>query len=218
MSSKEIHAHVHVPGRETKPVPVVVDQMLDVSDVSPIDSMVERGIHNPTILPDRFLFSLTPITTIRHPARVIPSFLRAYNLYGDDHTHLDFVVVGESFRLERLMFETFSSLEKAQPRVPIVVDGDKVVADPQGQMEKLCARLGIDESQMKYNTTAGKAFLGSFNRSTGVVTDSVTAQPIDMEEEVKLWAKEWNEETARILERKVVGQMEDYEYLLNFSL
>ncbi|KAF9264319.1 hypothetical protein L218DRAFT_958399, partial [Marasmius fiardii PR-910] len=118
--------------------------------------------HNSTLFPDRFLFSFTPIITIRHPARVIPSFLRAFSHYGDDYSHPDFMVAGESFRLERLIFDSFKSFEKAraveegrEPRTPIVVDGDKLVADPQGQMKKL---------------KAGEAFLGSFNRSTGVIS------------------------------------------------
>ncbi|KAF9264406.1 hypothetical protein L218DRAFT_1027970 [Marasmius fiardii PR-910] len=206
MSSAKIHSHIHVLGRETKPVPVVVDQMFDVSDTSPTGSMVKPGMYpNPTLLPDRFFFSFTPIITIRHPARVIASFLQAYNHYGDDHSHPDFVVYDESFRLERLMFD----LLKRFGRVPIVIDGDKLVADPQGQMKKVCERLGIDESQIQYtwdppgeleHTTAGEAFLGNFNRSIGVVPDPITAKPVEMKEEVERWAKDWNEETARILE------------------
>ena len=43
-------------------------------------------------------------------------------------------------------------------------------------------------------------------------------KPINTEEEVSGWSNEWNEETARRLEQKVAGQMEDYEYLLQYSI
>ncbi|KAF9261051.1 hypothetical protein L218DRAFT_871189 [Marasmius fiardii PR-910] len=210
--------------------------MLDVGVAfSHLDcGLISTSHPNPTLLPDRFFFSFTPIITIRHPARVIPSYLRAFQRLGDDHSHPDFPIIAECFRLERLVFDSFKSFEEARavkegrnPSNPIVIDSDKLVRDPRGQMKKLCVLLGIDDTRLRYTwdpprlehkcTKLGQAFLDEFSRSTGFFSNP-RVKEVNLEDEVESWAKEWDEDTAKILEKKVVAQMEDYEYLLQFSL
>ncbi|KAG7085919.1 hypothetical protein E1B28_003466 [Marasmius oreades] len=235
IASSQLQAHLGIRGCEAKPTPVIIDRKLDVGAVYPhLDAGITPEAHpNPTLLPDRFFFSFTPIITIRHPARVLPSFLRALQRLGDDISHPEFAVHGESFRLERLIFDSFKAYEEARAvaegrkaKVPIVIDGDKLVRDPQDQMKELCMLLGIDEGQLKYSwdpprllehTKMARAYMDEFNRSTGIFFNP-RAKEVNMAEEVRCWRKEWNEDIARILEEKVAAQMEDYEYLLQFSL
>ncbi|KAL0565754.1 hypothetical protein V5O48_016265 [Marasmius crinis-equi] len=238
MSSSFINSHISVPGRETKPTPVIVDRMLDLgSDNVDLNSSLQKNltIHaNPTLLPDRFFLSFTPIITIRHPARVIPSYLRSLHSIEGHISDTEFLVAATSFQWERLVFESFKSFEEArateegrEARAPIVVDGEKLVKDPHGQMKKVCEALGLDEGGIKYswdppkmaaNTRAAETFFGTFNQSTGVVTDARFVKPLDMQEEVQKWAHEWDESTAAALEKMVASAMEDYEYLFQFSM
>ncbi|KAG7085974.1 hypothetical protein E1B28_003498 [Marasmius oreades] len=200
MSSADIHSHINIPGRETLPVPVIEDRMLDVTGIAntntkpePSDplTVIPSHIRNPTLLPNRIFFSVTPIITIRHPARVIPSYARAVvNSYGTDTSDLDIPIGGGGFCLDRLVFDAFKSFDESiaaaedrQPRVPIVVDGDRLVRDPQGQMKKVCEVLGIDADLLKYSWEANldteeskrpEGFLSVLHRSTGVVLDPVS--------------------------------------------
>ncbi|KAL0569865.1 hypothetical protein V5O48_012096 [Marasmius crinis-equi] len=230
-TSSFINTHLNLPGRETRPTPVIVDNMLDVTHASGTqvgnDAPSELNDSNPTLLPDRFLFSLTPIITIRHPARTTPSHLRAYQVLGLDTSGPDFPVVA-SFKLERMLFDAFKSrAEKEKAGSVIVIDGDKLVKDPQGQMKKVCELLGLDEAQIKYSwdkPTMGdgkklaSAFLTTVNGSNGVILNPKYDKPVVIEEEIKGWAQEWDESTAKVLEELVRSAMPDYEYLLQHSL
>ncbi|KAG7085983.1 hypothetical protein E1B28_003507 [Marasmius oreades] len=133
----ELQRHnIDVPGRESRPTPVIVDRELDIGpSYSSFNlRMIPVDHPNPTLIPDRFFFSFTPIIMIRHPARVIPSYLRAFQSLGYDISHPDFPVQAECFRLERLVFDSFKSFEEARavaegrkPNTPIVIHGDKLV-------------------------------------------------------------------------------------------
>ncbi|KAG7085975.1 hypothetical protein E1B28_003499 [Marasmius oreades] len=237
MSSAEVHSHMNVPGSEIFPIPVIEDRMLDVIAESPSSELTIPGhVRNPTLLPDRIFFSLTPIFTIRHPARVIPSYARAVlNSFGTDTSDLDIPIGGAGFCLDRLVFDAFKAFDEARaaaegrpPRVPIVVDGDRFVRDPRGQMRRVCEALGIDadEALLKYSWEANldteeskkrEGFLSVLHRSTGVL-DPRYDKPLDLQEEVRDWANKWDEKTARNLEEMVAGAMDDYEYLLQFSI
>ena len=193
MSCSFINANVDVPGRGSRPVPVIVDRKLDiVTDAAgdPIED--DLTVHsNPTLLPDRFFFSITPIITIRHPAYAIPSMYRAECGMGREGLALD-LPVWINCKWERLIFDSFLSYnaskaksEGPQTPVPIVVDGIKLVKDPQGQMKKVCQLLGLDEGKIQYTwdnsklrdgTKAAETFLKTFNGSNGVIMDPVSDQ------------------------------------------
>ncbi|KAG7085977.1 hypothetical protein E1B28_003501 [Marasmius oreades] len=235
MSSAEFQSHISVPGGEILPIPVIEDRMFDViaDSESPSSELKIPGhVRNPTLLPDRIFFSVTPIITIRHPARVIPSYLRALKkMFGIGTFDLNSLVPGATFRFERLVFDAFKSFDESRaaaesraPRIPIVVDGERLVRHPQSQMEKVCEALGIDAALLKYsweaklNNDGLEGFLGAFERSTGVISDPRYEKPLDLQEEVRSWAKEWDEQTAKVMEEMVTGAMEDYEYLLQYSI
>ncbi|KAK1234171.1 hypothetical protein PQX77_002636, partial [Marasmius sp. AFHP31] len=77
------------------------------------------------MLPDRFLHTLLPIIMIRHPVRVLPSYLRAFDCMGsksplkiDENYHYEESV--STFKGERLLFDAFKAHGSS-----IVIDGDK---------------------------------------------------------------------------------------------
>ncbi|KAL0068209.1 hypothetical protein AAF712_004594 [Marasmius tenuissimus] len=242
MSSLFVNSHINVPGRTTWPTPVVVDHKFDVpTNSSTLGAVENRELDlklysNPTLIPDRFFFSFTPIITIRHPAHATPSAYRAFlsSGMGVDPSHPEFPVY-TSYKWERLVFDSFKSYggvgkdggQAADATLPIVVDGEKLVKNPQGQMKKVCDILGLDEGGIRYNwdkpeigkgTKAGDAFLKTLNESNGVVLDPKYNKPLDIETEEAEWVEEWDEDTAKVLRKKVQEAMEDYQYLLQYSV
>ncbi|KAK1217042.1 hypothetical protein PQX77_020316 [Marasmius sp. AFHP31] len=235
MPSSLVNSQLDVPERKTRPTPSVVDHKFDLAaSPSGVECGDDLGAHsNPTLIPDRFFFSFTPIVTIRHPAHATPSTYRALREMGGEISYLDFPVL-TSYKLTRLVFDSYkayaASMEKsgiANALLPIVVDGEKLVKDPQGQMKKVCDALGLDEGGIRYNwdspemrkgTKLGNAFFKTLNGSNGVVPNSKYDMPIDIESETLKWAQEWDEVTAKALRKRVEEDMEDYQYLLQCSV
>ncbi|KAJ8075701.1 hypothetical protein PM082_021331 [Marasmius tenuissimus] len=244
MSSALINSLINVPGRRTWPTPSVVDSKFDIptnnnASILEVEVAEDRELDpkfysNPTLIPDRFLFSFVPIFTIRHPAHATPSAYRAWQKMGGDLSHPDFPVT-KSYKWGRLFFDTFKFHVKAEMEkcrglgtaspgtTPIVVDGEQLVKDPQGQMKRVCDILGLDAGGITYNwdkpelwkgTKLGDAFFSTINESNGVVPDP----PVDIETEAKKWAQEWDEDTASVLREMVQEDMEDYQYLLQYGL
>ncbi|EEB90389.1 hypothetical protein MPER_11412 [Moniliophthora perniciosa FA553] len=168
--------------------------------------------------------------TIRHPARVLPSFVRATSPNLSDAqqgSYLFRVEKAARFRWERLVFDSFNRVEHG-PR-PLVVDGDRLVQDPQEQMRMLCERLGIDTyGTIKYNwdpavvqeiySDCPKGFKEDFFKSSGVIANKKLDEPVLIENERHRWAEEWGEELAFQMEGLVCEAMEDYEYLRQFAI
>ncbi|KAK7043205.1 hypothetical protein VNI00_008559 [Paramarasmius palmivorus] len=207
-----------------RPSPTIVDRMLDVPSPSAAQGAPSS---NPTLLPDRLYYSFTPIIVIRHPARVLPSYVRLAGENLGSALDSDDMPLIASFQCERLVFDSF----RDAGITPIVVDGERLVKDPHGQMKKLCNALAIDDGQIKYTWDAvpegqivgslGRittAFFSRLSQSTGVIPDPRFEIPLKLEDEVLRWAEEWNADVARKLEIYVLGAMEDYEYLLEYSL
>ncbi|KAI3609774.1 hypothetical protein WG66_007522, partial [Moniliophthora roreri] len=193
----------------------VVDYSLGTQEeATELELLAEKT--NPTIFSDRFFQSITySIITIRHPARDL--FL--HNLE-----------VISRYRWERLIFESCQS----QGIKVMVVDGDKLVKDSKAQMKKVCEELGVDESQIQYTwdsaddqndglyshfpESARRAFLGTLHGSENVIQHQGKTEALDLAAEERKWGKEWNEELAGTMRRMVNSSLEDYEYLLQFSI
>ncbi|ESK85291.1 hypothetical protein Moror_11340 [Moniliophthora roreri MCA 2997] len=188
----------------------IMDHRLDIQnqeETTEIELAADKT--NPTIFPDRFFYSITsPIITIRHPA-----LLKRTSRY----------------HWERLVFESY----KSRGTRVIVVDGEKLVKDTKGQMKKVCEELGLDESQIQYTWDSGDgqkdghyshlpvpvtdAFMGTLHGSKGVIYRQ-RDEILDLVAEGRKWAEEWDEELARTMCELVKSSLEDYEYLLQFSI
>ncbi|KAG7085928.1 hypothetical protein E1B28_003459 [Marasmius oreades] len=180
---------------------------------------------NLTFLPDNFLLTFTPVFIIRHPARAFPSSLRAHSRStGGNVFDTDFPA-NATFKFSRILLDWYTA--RSPSKLPVVIDGDKLVDDTKRQMERLCERLGIDEERIRYNWDSkedhgyGKvwdAYYEEIQNSTGVVRTKETMGAPVLEEEMKKWEKEWDEGVAIKLKEFVESAMDDYEYLLKQSI
>ncbi|KAF9265974.1 hypothetical protein L218DRAFT_1019082 [Marasmius fiardii PR-910] len=201
-------------------------------------------IPNPTFLPDRLVATFIPILTIRHPCRMISSLKRAIQSMGADFPDEE-CAVDAHFKWQRMMFDFykawFSTTEGIEAagegtkavggastaeHLPIVIDGDKLINDPEAQMDKLCRILNLDSSKIHYtweareSETPGAAiFVGTLNRSSGIIKgkDGSDKVPV-LDEEVKNWTEEWGERTAEEMKFLVERTMDDYDHLLERSI
>ncbi|KAE9384094.1 hypothetical protein BT96DRAFT_789956, partial [Gymnopus androsaceus JB14] len=116
-------------------------------------------------LPDRIIASVSPIILIRHPAYTFHSLVRASAAVECNVLDPQFLMFS-TFRWQRIVYEFYrsyySGLGGAKQSEPtnmegwqIVVDGDKLMEDPQGQMKKICELIGMDESLIQYSWNVG---------------------------------------------------------------
>ncbi|ESK91482.1 hypothetical protein Moror_2614 [Moniliophthora roreri MCA 2997] len=199
--------------------------IVDSDDVgeSHFGGSAANEVKNPTRLPEIFLSKIIPIITIRDPIRKTASAMRVMlgSLGADlDEAHLESSCI---LKWSRLLFDYYRA--KGGP-TPIVIDGDVLAKDPEGQMKKLCELIGIDESGIQYTWEARTqaqntemledVFIGVLHRSTGVIRGNIA--PLDLEEEVKNWEDEWGTEVAETMRGYVERSMEDYQYLLQHAI
>ncbi|KAE9407255.1 hypothetical protein BT96DRAFT_914834 [Gymnopus androsaceus JB14] len=222
-----INANICHP-RDEMPRPVMVDNKFDVVG-SEEDVDISFPIPNPSMVPDRIVASVSPVIIIRHPMFTFPSFVRATSVFGATVFDTEFAIMS-TYHWQRMMYDFYRAYyDKIDPKGkkdwPVVIDGDKLAQDTQGQMKKFCALAGMDESLVRYSWDAANvkldkvlhAFVGTMAESTGVIR-GLDASNTTLEEEVKKWTKEWDEKTAQKMKEAVENSMEDYEYLLKVAI
>ena len=230
------------PNRLVPDKPIVVDHSSPPSDDS--FSTTSATSTNPTVLPDSFLKTMSPIIVIRHPARMIPSFYRAIresNL-GIDVNDGDFPVQA-SFRWSRLTFDwyaqnvcnsatlpgPFKKSERGDKQSwPVVIDGDDLIND-ENVAQDLCKQLNIDpkhlqlqwdvatEEQKAKQGTLVTRFLSTIQKSTGIIK-SGKSDDIDLEVEKEKLLQEFGEEVGKMLVGFVERAMGDYTFLREYRL
>ncbi|KAL8726482.1 MAG: hypothetical protein Q9166_006677 [cf. Caloplaca sp. 2 TL-2023] len=96
--------------RPLKPCPMVVDQTVNGAgqDVDSVNgsSIVKKT--NPSVLPDSFIRTLSPIFQIRHPAISIPSYFRAVTQVRAEEDVFDLgFITGTTCAWTRITFDWF---------------------------------------------------------------------------------------------------------------
>ncbi|KAL0563707.1 hypothetical protein V5O48_018356 [Marasmius crinis-equi] len=206
--------------------PVVVDKL----KTSPTTTNTTSPNPNPMILPASFLASITPILMIRHPIRTVTSGMGI--MLGTYGKNIDEPAVPLTCTLKwtRILFNYYQS----SAREAIVIDGDELVRDTKGQMDKLCALLGpgagVDGSGIRYEWKAKKesvevseemreeVYLRDLYESTGVIVNEEKLKPPNLDEETKMWAEKWGVDVANKLREYTEEALEDYNYLLQYRL
>lgn len=100
--------------KELARAPEVVDNMLDLPEQKRRETVDGRNAsleYNPTLFPDRFLHTLSPVFTIRHPAIQVASWYRAMKPFGvpiDDL--LGEIEFNSSYKFTRRIFDYFKRL------------------------------------------------------------------------------------------------------------
>ncbi|KIK64799.1 hypothetical protein GYMLUDRAFT_39762, partial [Collybiopsis luxurians FD-317 M1] len=177
--SELVNSYVSFSRKETGPE--IVDCKLDVTSSEVEPYLPSPPFPNPTLLPDRLVATMSPVIIIRHPMFVFPSWARVCSTFGQTVFDKEFGVIG-SLRWQRIMYEFYRAYyDKIDPEGrkdwPIVIDGDKLVEDTQGQMQKFCSLVGLAESEIQYSWEASDrfpdrvmdAFRGTIKGSTGVI-------------------------------------------------
>lgn len=199
---------------------------------------------NPTLLPDRFLHSVSPIFLIRHPARFIRSYYRAcaacHKGNGVRDLH-DGFSINATLRWLRLLYDWYAHGNDAtiangheesgrKSPWPIVIESDDYLHEPQ-ILHKLCAAAGLDPKHVRYqwdvtpvaerakpNGRVDDIFHGALHDSSGLKVPETRDCDIDLGEERWKLVEEFGEEVGATLADYVDSAMEDYWYLRRFRL
>ena len=227
--------------RRVIPKPIVVDRSR-TDHTDPATS--SRTSTNPTVLPDSFLKTMSPVIMIRHPARMIPSFYRAImdSNIGINVNDGDFPVQA-TFRWSRLVFDWYAqhvcptstlpgpykkSERAGRASWPVVIDGDDLIND-ENVAPELCKQLGIDPNglQMQWEEVTdeqklkqGKMvtrFLNTIQNSTGIIKSGKT-DDLDLEKEKAKLLGQFGEEIGGVLIGFIERAMPDYMHLREYRL
>lgn len=100
---------------------------------------------NPTVIPDDYLNSYTPVMTIRHPILMVDSIYRCQlPIMGQLPTDEDFEAMG-TLRWCRILFDYY----KARGHTPALVEAVDYIWNTKPTLDKLCQVIGIDPAGVK---------------------------------------------------------------------
>ncbi|KAF9270665.1 hypothetical protein L218DRAFT_49741 [Marasmius fiardii PR-910] len=226
--------------RETRSgVLTITDNLLDLPEAEreKLIATPSFPIPNPLIVPDRLFATFTPVLNIRHPCHIISSLRRATQAvvreFPDDDAAIETQLKWQRmvFDCYKAWFSTSGGIEVAgdlsvAKQLPIILDGDKLANDPQGQMDKLCRILKLDPAGIQYAWEAQPIedlrqamYNTTIRNSTGVIKGKEGSDRVPvLEEEVNKWREEWDEKSAQAMQFWVEKTMADYEYLLERSI
>ena len=174
---------------------------------------------NPTVLPDAFLKSVTPVCVIQHPAHTVPSLYRTahFNVHGPEFQ------VQASLRWCRLLVDWYATTTGTKP---IILDGYDLIHKPE-IVKRLCGALSLDGSEVQtlWDTISQSEIRGQVSvtattqTSTGAQRSRAGDEDIDFDEEEKSWVKEFGVDAATaIMGLMTGGVMDDYSYLKQYAI
>lgn len=230
------------PGESQIPCPKVVDPTLTtngtITTTTSRDGVPKRT--NPSILPDTFMRTLSPIIQIRHPAISIPSFYRARLDTGNLNIHHPTFLTNCTYAWSRAAFDwycehvfpdrkTHHQQTKGQAW-PIVLDGDDLLNSNDRVIAAICALANLNqhgvttawqpvsaEAKAKF-PPAQQRFLSTLQTSSRVIKSGVSGGQVDVEKEAEKWRGEFGEEVAGRLKMAVEETIDDYEYLMRWRI
>ncbi|TGO53810.1 hypothetical protein BCON_0117g00010 [Botryotinia convoluta] len=183
-----------------------------------------RSIGNDTLLPDEFLKEWMPTFLIRHPALVMPSFLRArHDVEGveDAKKEWKFRKLQMTMKWSRDLYDWYCSQGTEEP---IVLDADDIMTN-RDIMVTYAKMIGADPTRLKFSwdvgsneqdwgesTPAWKRMCSTLRSSSGIL-EGKTSAGLVIEEEVEKWKEEFGNEIAGNLETWVKDAMPHYEHM-----
>ncbi len=221
--------------RPSKPCPKVVDRT--VSDN--VNGDGESRKTNPSVLPDSFVRTLSPIFQIRHPAIAIPSFYRAVtSVTPEKDLNSQEFYTACSLAWPRMTFDWFCEHVYPQRKEtlrghaswPLVVDGDDLLNENDRIMTAICSLANLDptgivktwnpisEEILQHQPKHVQRFMSTLQASNGIIKSGLKGEDIVIEEEAQKWVKEFGPEIANRLKDAVEAMMEDYLYLAQFRI
>ncbi|MEL7032304.1 MAG: sulfotransferase [Pseudomonadota bacterium] len=117
--------------QSTNPIEIIADLTCPSEQDPAIFYQKHMTHHMVPDLPRHWMADCRNVFLIRHPARVIASYARK----------MDKVTLGAiGFRQQLSVFEFAAEIEED---VPLVIDSDDILRDPEGMLHALCDALGI---------------------------------------------------------------------------
>ncbi|KAL8659860.1 MAG: hypothetical protein Q9226_000225 [Calogaya cf. arnoldii] len=224
-------------GRPLKPCPNVVDRTT-ISGVQG-DDVTNANRTNPSVLPDSFFRTLSPIIQIRHPAISVPSFYRAIiSVSPERDVYSQKFFSGANFAWPRITFDWFCEHVYPQRKEtlrghsswPLVVDGDDLLNENERVITAICSLANLDtkgilkewnpinEDIQQKQPDEVRRFLSTLQASNGIIKSGLKGEDIVVEEEAEKWVKEFGPEIANRLKEVVEAMMDDYMYLAQFRI
>ncbi|KAL8754139.1 MAG: hypothetical protein Q9199_004558 [Rusavskia elegans] len=221
-----------------KPCPKVVDRTnADGADSMNGNSNVDKT--NPSVLPDSFIRTLSPIIQIRHPAISIPSYYRAcISVASENHVDSEGFITATTFAWPRIIFDWFcehvyphrKETFRGHDSWPLVVDGDDLVNENERVMTAICSLADLDmkgvmrewdpiSEEIKQKQPENvQRFLSTLQASNGIIKSGLKGEDIVVEEEAEKWVKEFGPKIGNRLKEAVEATMDDYLYLAQFRI
>ncbi|KAL9602849.1 MAG: hypothetical protein Q9219_001544 [cf. Caloplaca sp. 3 TL-2023] len=202
---------------------------------------------NPTLLPTPILHSFRFVFLIRNPAAAIPSLHRCFIPPLNTITEMNFIDPTElGYRELRILFDYLyppASREtspasgkpaKEETMMPLLIDADDLLADPEGVIRALCLELGFPYSpdMLSWPSEEDHNFaLSLFEKYAGFHEDALKStglrprggeaappRPKTREEEDEGWEQRYGVEAAKRIREIVDMCQEDYDYLKGFRM
>ncbi|KAL8925693.1 MAG: hypothetical protein Q9208_003376 [Pyrenodesmia sp. 3 TL-2023] len=195
---------------------------------------------NPSLFPTSILQKFQFVFLIRNPVSAIPSLYRCFipplNAITDEYM-LDPTEIG--YREMRLLLDylyppSSRSSPGNQADIPVLIDADDLLVDPDAVISALCERIGVpySPSMLSWPSTEDHAFAKSlFDKYAGYHEDALNStglepkpaaqrheRPKSREELDKEWEEKYGAEGAKIIRDTVDMCQEDYEYLRQFRM
>ncbi|KAL8652099.1 MAG: hypothetical protein Q9226_004403 [Calogaya cf. arnoldii] len=185
---------------------------------------------NPTLLPTSTIDTFHFVFLIRNPIAAIPSLYRCFipplSAQTED-TSLDPTELG--YRELRILFDY---LRQEKGTLPLLIDADDLLAQPQNVLHHVCTHLEIpyDESMLEWRSDEDHAFAaGLFEKfagyhedalnSTGLVAkDRADIALLSKQEQNKDWEAKFGLQGMEVVREAVGKCQEDYEYLSSFRV
>ena len=159
--------------------PRIVNLRPTINDSTSVPTESMPLLANPTLLPTRFLKTVSPAILIRHPGKIVPSFYRASRNTIVTTVFDEEFPVEASLRWPRLIFDWYEEYYRIAgiKQRPLVIDAEDIINDSYNVIEKFCAMTGLDPKYIQYSWEESNdecdpvraAFHSTLRNSTGII-------------------------------------------------
>ncbi len=165
-----------IAGQENDPAKVAEAMTQPLPDGVELHYQKHMGQHMIEGVPTDWLAGLTHVFLIRDPRDVVRSFAKVF-------PEVSVEMIGLPGQVE-----LFRTIKQMTGQTPAVIDSDDVLADPEGVLKALCARLGLAWTDRMLHWPAGPRdtdgvwaphWYANVNRSTGFDRRTPKTDPVD---------------------------------------
>ncbi|KAL8635007.1 MAG: hypothetical protein Q9228_007461 [Teloschistes exilis] len=222
-------------GRLPQPCPRVVDETVQSIDGQTL--VTERT--NPSVLPDSFMRTLSPIIQIRHPVLSVSSRYRAScKSRGPPDIFAVEYLLQDLYAAPRMVFDWYSEhvypnrklIARGAQSWPLVLDGEDLVNDNERVISAICTLANLDiqgvtnewqpvsEDLKSKQPVNVQTYLSTIQNSSGVIKSGYKEGNLSIDKEAEKWTGEFGSEVANRLKEIAEAAMVDYTYLTQYRI